>query len=109
FSKRKKKIDVYEVWYKESKEKAFFDILRALKIRNLGWIHIVTAYDPVYKWGKKDVWGIKRELSKLLNKKYKQKLSQSLASGCICELTKEDLNEGDAHLKKKLSKRLNLG
>lgn len=109
FSKRRKnKIDIYEVWYNESREKAFFDILRALMIPNIGWIHIVTAYSPEYQWGEDDVWGIKRELSKLLNNIYKQKLSQSLASGCVCELTKEDLNRDDAYLKRKLSECLKI-
>jgi hypothetical protein len=105
---RKDKVDIYEVWCGETREKAYFDIIRALMFPRTGYVAVVAAYNPDYQWSADDVWKIKRTLKQLLAKSYQEKLDQVLVSGCVCELTKEDLEKNDAHIREKLSISLNL-
>lgn len=102
--KRKGKTDVFQVWCTQGKGNAFFDIMRALMIPTTGYLHIVTVYDPEWQWEENDVWTIKRILGKILCKPYKERLNQILKSGCVCSLTKEDMEKDDNHIKKKLAK-----
>jgi hypothetical protein len=70
----------------------------------IGYLHIVTVYDPDYQWEENDVWIVRRRLGMLLSKSYNEKLNQILKSGCVCGLSKEDLEKDDNHIRKKLAK-----
>lgn len=103
--KRTGRLDVYEVWCGETREKAYFDILRSLIVPQVDWIHIVTIYKNGWEWEKSDVKDVQKVLKELLRGFYRKKLEKKLA---ICEITEEELNNDDKYFQKKLAKRFDL-
>ena len=111
FTKRPKgKIDVFQVWYREDTPVAVFDILRSTMISQIRRLHIVTVEHKDYPlWKEKGmVWKLQKELLRVLAEPYRRRLEEELVTGCVCELSKDDLKEDDAYIKNKLAESLGL-
>lgn len=109
FTKRDEdKIDVFQVWHRESIEAAVFDLLRSTMIPQIRRLHIIIAQNEDFPlWKEKDVfWKLTKELLGVLQEPFRSRLEEELVSGCVCVLSQEDLEKDDACVKNKLAKSL---
>jgi len=100
----KDNIDVFQVWCGETNEVAVLDLIRCAMIPKVRRLCILAVYHRRggYNWRRTDVYRLKNALMKMLAPPFRNNLEQTLATGCVLELTMDDFKKGSDYIKKKL-------